>query len=114
VNEIIALQVEITGLGHTVAIEQGQIWESQQALQATDAALEPLEYSGSTPSCLTVVASGQFIAFKYLEILCAEHLSSLQGKECDHMACPLQATDRMINVKLCGMRFTKADAAFLV
>lgn len=30
------------------------------------------------------------------------------------MARPLQAMDRMINVKLCGMRFMKSDAAFLV
>jgi hypothetical protein len=30
------------------------------------------------------------------------------------MACLLHTTDRMINMELRGMRFTKADAAFLI
>ena len=56
----------------------------------------------------------QFVAFEYLEILRTEDLSSLQSQERDLMAGPLQASDRVVNMKLCGMRFIKADFAFLI
>ena len=63
---------------------------------------------------MTIVAGLQFVASEYLQILSEEDLSSLQRQECDLMARLLQTTDRMINMKLRGMRFTKSDAAFLV
>lgn len=60
------------------------------------------------------MAGKQLIAFEYLEVLCTEDLSSLQGQERDVMACLLQATDRVVDMKLCGLRFIKAYAAFLI
>jgi hypothetical protein len=64
---------------------------------------------------LAILVGQQLVAFEYLQVLRAKDLSTiLQGQERDFMARPLQATDGMINVKLCGMGFTKADAALLI
>jgi hypothetical protein len=51
--------------------------------------------------------------FEYLKVRRAKDLSTLQGQEPDLMARLLQAMDCVINMKLCSLRFTKADAAFL-
>lgn len=59
------------------------------------------------------MAGLQLVIFEYLEVLRAKDLCTLQGQECDFMACLLQAIDRVINMKLCRLRFTKTDAAFL-
>lgn len=55
----------------------------------------------------------KFVAFEDLEVLRKKDLSALQSQKRDFIACPLQATDCVIHVKLRGIRFTKADAAFL-
>jgi len=60
------------------------------------------------------VAGKQLVALEYLEVLRAKDMSTLQGQERDFMARPLQATDCVINVKLCGMRFKKAYVTFLI
>ena len=81
VNQVIALQVDGTGLRHAVAIEHSQVGELQFGLNATDAALEHLKWGSSTPSQLAIVTGGPLIALEYLQIGCEENLSSLQGKE---------------------------------
>jgi hypothetical protein len=63
---------------------------------------------------LAILAGRRSFIFEHPEILRAKDLSTLQSQERDFMTCLLQATDRMIDVKLRGMRLIEADVAFLI